>query len=72
LQITKGPTSSAAGSEVGNASTEHPESWAGTQDTAPVVKDALTAIGVAALIAGAYRLMSILGELISFSGAMGQ
>jgi hypothetical protein len=37
-----------------------------------VVRDALTAIGVAALLIGAYRLMGTLGELIAFSGAMGQ
>ena len=37
-----------------------------------VLKDALTAIGVAVLVIGAYRLMAALGELIAFSGAMGQ
>ena len=36
-----------------------------------VLKDALTAIGVAVLVIGAYRLMAALGELIAFSGAMG-
>ena len=38
----------------------------------PLVKDALTAIGVAVLSAGAYQLMGIVGGVIAFSGAMGQ